>query len=201
MDDKVDDVLGTASRDCALVTFKSSTLIWNVILALILFGPEALAATPPSQLDCESLLHVETLSTTKVAHHHNDSSDSYLNGMDKSVLQKLSFAGLMPPNGLIADMGSGSGKGTFDLASMYPQSTLVGVDMDRAFTERARNLYSLPNLSYQLGDVTERNFAAASLDGAFFSSILHHVTSFSPSQDFSLKGVHTRRTLLFKPWN
>ena len=42
-----------------------------------------------------------------------------------------------PVRGRIADMGSGSGRGTFDLASLYDGLELVGVDVNPISVERA----------------------------------------------------------------
>ena len=84
-----------------------------------------------------------------------------------------------PVRGRIADMGSGSGRGTFDLASLYDGLELVGVDVNPISVERAREKFQRPNLSYLVGDISQMVFPANSLDGILDSSVLHHVTSFN----------------------
>ena len=84
-----------------------------------------------------------------------------------------------PVRGRIADMGSGSGRGTFDLASLYDGLELIGVDINPVSVERAREKFSRPNLSYVVGDISQPVFPANSLDGILNSSVLHHVTSFN----------------------
>ena len=54
--------------------------------------------------------------------------ESYFAGMDKSMQQKVALTTAhFPARGKIADMGSGSGRGTFDLACLYSGLELVGV--------------------------------------------------------------------------
>ena len=84
-----------------------------------------------------------------------------------------------PVRGRIADMGSGSGRGTFDLASLYDGLELVGVDVNPVSVERAHEKFKRANLSYVVGDISQMVFPANSLDGILDSSVLHHVTSFN----------------------
>ena len=84
-----------------------------------------------------------------------------------------------PVRGRIADMGCGSGRGTFDLASLYDGLELVGVDINPISIEHANGKFSRANLSYTVGDISQMVFPASSLDGILNSSVLHHVTSFN----------------------
>ena len=93
-----------------------------------------------------------------------------------------------PVRGRIADMGSGSGRGTFDLASLYDGLELVGVDVNPISVERAHEKFQRSNLSYVVGDISQMVFPANSLDGILDSSVLHHVTSFN---NFDVKRVLT----------
>ncbi len=105
---------------------------------------------------------------------------AYFAGMDSSMLQKIALTTAhFPPAGTIADMGSGSGRGTFDLASMATGLTLVGVDIDPKTIELARRTYARDNLRFVEGDIAGALFDAGSLDGVLDSSVLHHVTSFN----------------------
>jgi SAM-dependent methyltransferase len=115
--------------------------------------------------------------------------ESYFAGMDSSMQQKVALTTAhFPVRGRIADMGSGSGRGTFDLASLYDGLELVGVDINPVAVERAREKFKRPNLSYVVGDISQTVFPANSLDGILNSSVLHHVTSFN---NFDVKRVLT----------
>lgn len=80
--------------------------------------------------------------------------------------------------GKIADMGMGSGAGSYALAALYPELEVVGVDLDPEMVALARAKHVLPNLSFVQGDIARRCFEDGTLDGIFDSSVLHHVTSF-----------------------
>jgi ubiquinone/menaquinone biosynthesis C-methylase UbiE len=115
--------------------------------------------------------------------------ESYFAGMDSSMQQKVALTTAhFPVRGRIADMGSGSGRGTFDLASLYHGLELVGVDVNPISVERAHEKFQRPNLSYVVGDISQMVFPANSLDGILDSSVLHHVTSFN---NFDVKRVLT----------
>ncbi|HEU4509244.1 MAG TPA: class I SAM-dependent methyltransferase [Pyrinomonadaceae bacterium] len=106
--------------------------------------------------------------------------ESYFAGMDSSMQQKVALTTAhFPVRGRIADMGSGSGRGTFDLACLYDGLELVGVDVNPVSVERASEKFKRPNLSYIVGDISQMVFPANSLDGILNSSVLHHVTSFN----------------------
>lgn len=106
--------------------------------------------------------------------------EAYFAGMDASMRQKVALTTAhFPVRGRIADMGSGSGRGTYDLACLYGGLELVGVDINPVSVERAAREFRRPNLSYVVGDISEMVFPAGSLDGVLDSSVLHHVTSFN----------------------
>jgi SAM-dependent methyltransferase len=115
--------------------------------------------------------------------------EAYFAGMDASMQQKVALTTAhFPVRGRIADMGSGSGRGTYDLACLYGGLELVGVDINPVSVERAGQEFRRSNLSYMVGDISEMVFPAESLDGILNSSVLHHVTSFN---DFDLNRVFT----------
>lgn len=96
-----------------------------------------------------------------------------------------------PTRGVIADMGSGSGRGTFDLANLYHHLELVGVDINQVSVEQSARKYQAPNLKFTVGNIADRVFSENSLDGILNSSVLHHVTSFN---DYDVRQI--TRTLL-----
>ncbi len=106
--------------------------------------------------------------------------EEYFAGMDASMQQKIALTTAhFPAHGKIADMGSGSGSGTFDLARLYHDLELVGVDINPVTVEYSNKHYTAENLSFAVGDIAEDVFSENSLDGILDSSVLHHVTSFN----------------------
>ncbi len=116
---------------------------------------------------------------------------AYYAGMDKSMQQKVALTtAYFPVRGTLADMGCGSGAGSYDLACLHEGLHVVGVDVAPESVAYAKAHYRRPNLEYRLGDIAEPIFDSESLDGVLNSSVFHHLTSFN---DFSLQPV--RRAL------
>ncbi len=106
--------------------------------------------------------------------------EEYFAGMDASMQQKIALTTAhFPSRGTIADMGSGSGSGTFDLARLYRDLKLIGVDINPVTVEYSNNHYQAENLTFTVGDIAENVFPEQTLDGILDSSVLHHVTSFN----------------------
>ncbi len=106
--------------------------------------------------------------------------EAYFAGMDASVQQKIALTTAhFPARGRIADMGSGSGRGTYDLACLYGGLEMVGVDVNPVSVRMSEGQYQRPNLSFAVGDIAEEVFPGESLDGILDSSVLHHVSSFN----------------------
>jgi len=113
--------------------------------------------------------------------------EEYFAGMDASMQQKIALTTAhFPAAGRIADMGSGSGSGTFDLARLYRGLQLVGVDINPVTVEYSNKHFQAANLKYVVGDIAEKIFPDQSLDGILDSSVLHHVTSFN---NYDLKQI------------
>jgi SAM-dependent methyltransferase len=99
--------------------------------------------------------------------------------MDASMRQKVALtAAHLLCTGRVADMGMGSGAGSHALAALYPSLEVIGIDVDPHMVAMARGKYTLPNLSFLVGDIATELFPEGSLDGILNSSVLHHVTSF-----------------------
>src|SRR5437868_6241776 len=100
--------------------------------------------------------------------------------MDSSMKQKVALtAAHLLAQGTIADMGMGSGTGSYALAALYPSLSVIGVDINPTMVELAREHHRLPNLSFVCADIAGDCFPPESLDGIFDSSVLHHVTTFN----------------------
>jgi SAM-dependent methyltransferase len=105
--------------------------------------------------------------------------DRYLRGMDASMRQKVALtAAHLLCEGELADMGMGSGSGSYALAALYPELSVIGVDIDPEMVRRAAERYSLPNLRFIEGDIAEPCFGPGSMEAILDSSVLHHVTSY-----------------------
>ncbi|WNG43629.1 methyltransferase domain-containing protein [Archangium minus] len=119
---------------------------------------------------------------TYAAQHRGDADHyaTYFAGMDASMQQKVALTTAhFPTRGRVADMGSGSGRGTHDLACLYSALELVGVDINPVSVDMAAASYQRPNLRFVVGDIADPVFPPESLDGVLDSSVLHHVTSFN----------------------
>lgn len=112
---------------------------------------------------------------------------AYFAGMNASMQQKVALTTAHFPNrGTVADMGSGSGAGSFDLAALHEQIQVVGVDINPDAVRIAAQTYQRSNLQFRVGDIGARLWPDNSLDAVLDSSVLHHVTSFN---DFSLQAL------------
>jgi hypothetical protein len=104
----------------------------------------------------------------------------YLRGMNASMRQKVALtAAHLLAEGVVADMGMGSGSGSDALASLYPALTVLGVDVSVEMTVTASWTYDRENLSFLCADIATHCFAPGTLSGIFDSSVLHHVTTFN----------------------
>src|SRR5438067_3896964 len=80
--------------------------------------------------------------------------ERYLRGMDSSMKQKVALtAAHLLAQRTVADMGMGSGSGSYALAALYPSLNVIGVDINPTMVDLARDRYRLPNLSFACGDI------------------------------------------------
>ncbi|QRN96326.1 methyltransferase domain-containing protein [Archangium violaceum] len=125
----------------------------------------------------------KTSTAESYAAQHRGNADhyaTYFAGMDASMQQKVALTTAhFPTRGRVADMGSGSGRGTHDLACLYSGLELVGVDINPVSVKMAAESYQRSNLRFVVGDIADPVFPPESLDGVLDSSVLHHVTSFN----------------------
>lgn len=127
---------------------------------------------------CESAAN-QVAQSNQAARSNAEEYERYLRNMDAAMKQKIAFtAAHLLCDGNVADMGMGSGAGSYALAALYPALQVVGVDLDPEMVELATKKHTLANLSFKQGDIAEEVFERGSMDGIFNSSVLHHVTSF-----------------------
>ncbi len=128
------------------------------------------------------------------------SYEQYYRGMDKSMRQKVALiSSYFPTHGRLADMGCGSGQGSYDLARLFPQAHIIGVDISPQAIEFANKHHTVENLSFQLGDISQKIFEPETLDGIFNSSVLHHVTSFNQFDTTHITRLLDAQTAQLKP--
>lgn len=104
-----------------------------------------------------------------------------------------------PPSGTLADMGCGSGAGSFDLACLFSGLQVIGVDIAEQAVAHAQAHYQRPNLSYRLGDIADPLFAPESLDGVLNSSVWHHLTSFNGFKLDAVERALANQTTALRP--
>lgn len=121
-----------------------------------------------------------------------DSYTSYYAGMDTTQAQKVALSTAhMPSSGaVVCDLGFGTGLGTYDLAKLYPENQIIGIDIDPNSLKHAQERYQASNLKFYQGDISETTLPAESADVVFCSSILHEVLSYAPIDRFHPKHLH-----------
>jgi len=140
-----------------------------------------------------------TVYTTQDRGSENAYAD-YFAGMNQSMRQKVALiSAYFPTRGRIADMGSGSGQGSYDLARLYPGLEVVGVDINPVTVGISRETHRLANLQFEVGDIADAVFPPASLDGILNSSVLHHVTSFNGFSRQKLEELFRNQVQALKP--
>lgn len=77
----------------------------------------------------------------------------------------------------LLDLGCGSGYGAFLLATELPSTAVLGVDYDPRAIAEATQRYSLPNLSFAVGDPTdwEATIGSQSFDVVTSFDVIEHV--------------------------
>jgi len=109
-----------------------------------------------------------------------ESYERYLAAMDASMREKIArTTAHFPAEGVIADLGSGSGLGSFAIASLYPNVQVIGIDVNQAMVDYASGKHLLPNLKFVRADIGSEFAPPSSLDGVFACSVFHHLTSFN----------------------
>ncbi len=125
----------------------------------------------------------------------------YFRGMDTTARQKVAYTTYLPTTGVVADLGAGSGRSTYDLARLYSELSLVGIDLNPKTIAAAAKAYQAANLRFREGDATARLFPSESLDGLMCISTVHELVSFTGydlstyyrSLDYQVDALKTKR--------
>ena len=82
--------------------------------------------------------------------------DRYLRGMDASMRQKVALtAAHLLCEGQIADMGMGSGTGSYSLAALYPSLEVIGVDINQDMIDIAAQKYLRRTIHHMRTAITQ----------------------------------------------
>lgn len=104
----------------------------------------------------------------------------YLLRMVRSMGPKIAqLIPLIPANGVVFDIGSGSGDQSYAYARMFPQSFVVGIDVAPQSIEHARERFAAANLIFLLGDALKGFAPKNSGNAVIDSSIVHELFSFT----------------------
>ncbi len=112
-----------------------------------------------------------------------DGYKKYMEAMDSVVVEKVASASVFfdpSPNTTIVDVGMASGLSSHILGLLFPESKIIGVDINPTMVEKARTAYRMPNLSFVTDDGEKlESLDNNSVSGFFSCSSIHHITSFN----------------------
>lgn len=107
--------------------------------------------------------------------------DELLSGIPAHIIKKAWFtlSHILPePGAKIVDAGCHDGAMTYAMAALKPDVHFTGIDIDAGAIRHAREKYSLPNLSYELGNIYT-DLLENSVDTIINSFCLHEIYSAS----------------------
>lgn len=127
----------------------------------------------------------------------------YLKAMDAISVEIVASASVFfntRSGNVIVDVGMASGTSTSILSGLFPQLSIIGVDINPKMVEIARQTYQAPNLEFHVDD-GERltTFNEESVDGFFNCSSIHHITSFNGYDHNRALNAIKRQVALLKP--
>lgn len=107
----------------------------------------------------------------------------YLAGMDTIIVEKVASASAYfheKEGHAIVDVGMASGTSSYILALLFPDTQIIGIDINNKMVEIAQKTYSLPNLEFRVDDgETLASLSNEKIIGFFNCSSIHHITSFN----------------------
>jgi len=131
--------------------------------------------------------------------HNGRDLSVYVTGMENSVPEKVK---LMPfvKEGLIAEIGCGSGAVLEILSKNFPKSRITGIDVSEKMLKISRERkYSNNNIEVRLGNALEKNFDNESLDTIIFCSVLHEIFSYNNYKKETVEKAITNAYDMLKP--
>lgn len=99
----------------------------------------------------------------------------------------LQPAGLNPFGATLVELGCGAAAATRELAERYPESRIVGFEIDPIQHDKNKALGGPPNLEFRFGAAQHIDLPTASVDGVLMLKSLHHVPT--PSMDKALDEI------------
>ena len=90
---------------------------------------------------------------------------------------------LLDPGARVIDAGCADGSMTYAMAALNPEIQVTGVDINPDTVKAAQKRYSLPNLTFRVGNIFEDIAPADSVDVIINSFVLHEIYSASHCSD------------------
>ena len=105
--------------------------------------------------------------------------DGYLARMAAPLRDKVRIVQWFPDNPTgILDVGSADGVVTCEIANMYPEASVLGIELREDFCQRARDRgHAVPNVSFRRGYLGE-HIGVEKYDVVTFISVMHEIYSF-----------------------
>jgi len=125
--------------------------------------------------------------------------DAYLSSMDSVSVEKVASASVFfnpTPGSKIVDVGMASGTNSHILARLFPQLTIIGVDINPKMVDIAAQTYQLPNLEFRIDDGEKLTTFDEKVNGFFNCSAIHHITSFNGYDPYRAYSTLKRQTEL-----
>lgn len=122
----------------------------------------------------------------------------YMRAMDRMMPMKLgSLAPVFPDQGVVLELGYGTGTQAYFHALMHPHLLVVGLDLSPEMQTQAAHRFQLPNLVFLRGNALEREFPFDFFDAVVECAFSHEVYSYGdPAWD--LAHLTRMRKLIFQ---
>ncbi|MFN7135484.1 MAG: methyltransferase domain-containing protein, partial [Myxococcales bacterium] len=106
--------------------------------------------------------------------------NTYSNGMDASLEQKIVDVAPWVLPGRVVDKGCGTGKLMEALTRQFPASAFVGVDLSREFLRRSdQNTYASDDVTLVFGDASDVQVEPGTATTVLFASIMHEIYTYN----------------------
>jgi len=126
----------------------------------------------------------------------------YLEAMDAVAVEKVASASVFfapEKENVLVDVGMASGTSSAILANLFPELSVIGIDINPKMIEIAQKNYQLPNLSFREDDGEALlTFEPESVNGFFNCSSIHHITSYNGYDGNRAFNTLKRQTELLK---